>query len=183
MRHDARMPGFQGLYVDAAEGGRWELALSNLESGEGEVSADGVILGRNTSGPEPDGRLRVEVQCSTDPDFLTARVAETELRKGLAQVEAMAESDARFADLISRFGVEREYVWNYGMGKTLLASVRGDDSINWDWEPFAARIGAHPARHPISGSCPQLGSGTIRGWNQRSQSVRRIETRTGVGCP
>ena len=131
------MHGLRGLHVDAIEGDRWELALVLLETVEGQVQAGCVSLGRHTSGPAADGRIHIEVACSTDPGFLTATMAATELQQGLAQVEAMAASDTRFANLIHRCGVVREYVWDYGMGKTLLASVRDDDTVDWVWEPAA----------------------------------------------
>src|SRR3954471_3211899 len=101
------MPGLRGLEVDAPEGKRCEVALSLLESGDGQVSAGGVILWRHRSGPRSDGRIHVEVQGSTDPGLLTAAVAEAEFQRGLAQVEAMAGADVRFASLIARFGVVR----------------------------------------------------------------------------
>jgi hypothetical protein len=129
------VPGFQGLQVDATEGERWELALSLLEAGEGQVQADGVILWRDASGPASDGRIHIEVVCSVDPDFLTVAMAEGELQRGLAQVDEMVASDDRFAALIGRCGAVREYVWNYGMGTTLLASVHDDGTISWDWGP------------------------------------------------
>jgi hypothetical protein len=137
IRHYARMPSFQGLQVDATDGERWELALSLLETGEGPVRAGDVILRRATAGPAADGRIHVEVLCSTDPDSLTATLAETEFRQGLDQVDAMAAADVRLATLIARCGVVRQYVWNYGMGSSLLATVGNDDTVDWDWEPSA----------------------------------------------
>jgi hypothetical protein len=72
---------------------------------------------------------------STAPDFLTVALAESEFRQGIAQVGEMASADDHFAGHIDRFGIFYEYIWDYGMGNTLLATARDNRSIDWEWEP------------------------------------------------
>jgi hypothetical protein len=96
-------------------------------------------MSRNTAGPHADGRIHVSIECTVDPDFLARGAAEADIERGLAQVREMARVDSRFASLMNRFGVIREYVWDYGMGGIRLATVREDDTLEWHWSPRSER--------------------------------------------
>ncbi len=57
------------------------------------------------------------------PEFLTRIVAERDIEGGVAEVHGAARSDPRFQELLDRYGLDFEYIDDYGMGTSGLANV------------------------------------------------------------
>jgi len=121
--------------LDEPSGEHWHLALDLLTTGEAAVAIGNLNLYRDATGPRADGRLHVEVRASSAPSNLT--IATADVASGLAQLDDL-RADERFAALVAEHGLTTDYVSDDDIGRTRLASVAADRSLEWQ-PPFAPR--------------------------------------------
>jgi hypothetical protein len=121
------------LSVDQPSGERWDLAVDLLERGQGFVSLGPLLLYRVAGGPRPDERVKAEICSNYGSDRPPSTHAEAEIAAGLRALDAAME-DPRVAQLVERHGLVREYVQDYGTGRSLLATINADGSLTWRGE-------------------------------------------------
>jgi hypothetical protein len=125
------MPGFRGVRVDEPAGKRWDLALRVLETGEAPVRMSALTLYRDAAGPAHDGLIHIEVDCPNEPDRVTEEMARAAMARAVPQIQAVIASDPRFGELLDRFGSVYEYVYDYGMGRVLVAVSQREGDLEW----------------------------------------------------
>ena len=123
--------------LDEPSDERWHLALDLLTTGEAAVAIGNLNLYRDATGPRADGRLHVEVRASSALTNLTIAIATADVASGLAQLDDL-RADERFAALVAEHGLTTDYVSDDDIGRTRLASVAADRSLEWQ-PPFAPR--------------------------------------------
>jgi hypothetical protein len=101
IRKDGSVPGFRGITVDAADGSRWELALTLISAGEASVMLGEVEISRNVAGPDADGVIRMMVTVAQNAD---REVGLTALLHGRQVADETASNDQRFARLLDEYG-------------------------------------------------------------------------------
>jgi hypothetical protein len=99
------MPRFNGVTVDVAEGPRWELALTLIDSGEAPVRLGEVEISRGTAGPNADGMVRMVVTVAERADPEVARAA---LLRGRQVTDDAAFADPRFSRLVDEYGPKND---------------------------------------------------------------------------
>lgn len=122
------MPGFRGVTIDVADGPRWELALSLIDSGEAAVKLGDVEISRHASGPTADGMIRMMIKVDRRANRDMGLAA---LQRGRQIAEQAARSDPRFADMLNAYGCRWEVVHDYGMGTVLLGEAERCGDLVW----------------------------------------------------
>jgi hypothetical protein len=110
-----------------------------LEDGRGFVLLEDDVtvgLSRSVAGPTPDDRLRVYIYARNDPKRISSTVAAADVRAGLASFTRAATADPRLSELGERHGKVVEYLYDYGMGAVLVATVTAAGELRWA-HPFA----------------------------------------------
>lgn len=105
-------------HVSDPRGPRCELAKSLLGSGDSAVVPATSSCGLFTSGPRVDGRIRVTVGVGDRAPEASVRDA---VRRTHRTVDAVAATDAKFAQLLQAHDPRHEVVHDCGMGTTLIA--------------------------------------------------------------
>ena len=126
-----RVPG-SVLNVSGSQDNRWAVALGVIETGEGTVSVEGVLLSRDVHGPAATGRIEVGILSQSDPAFLGEATARADVQSALALVRREREADPRFAALFERYGWVARYLYDYGMGAVLIGEVADDGTLRWE---------------------------------------------------
>lgn len=117
--------------VDEPQGDRWDLAVELLRRGEQMVSIGPLLLYRDAAGPQADGMLHCEICTAWRRQNLTIGVAEAEIESGLCQLDLVL-ADERVAALADRYGLACDYVEDYEISRSPLATVARDGGVTWD---------------------------------------------------
>jgi hypothetical protein len=116
------------LAIDELSGQRWDLAVDLLDTGDGIVSFDHLLLYRDTKGPRPTGVVHVEICATLPPEQSTSRRVESDISHGLQSWELVIADD-RVRHLVDQFGLVRHYVYDYETGRVVLAAIEPDGTI------------------------------------------------------
>ena len=132
------MVGIQVLSVDALEGQRWDAALSMLETGDGAVGLQGLVLSRDLATDKAAPLLHIEIECPFDPSQVGRAprdrlhdIATRSLAAARQTIGDLAQHDRRFADLVAESGQVYELVHRYGMGALLVATAGASGDLSW----------------------------------------------------
>lgn len=119
------------LTVDEPQGQRWDLALDILSNGPDLVSlGPGLLLNRDTAGPASDGHIHIAVLADSE-NRPSKDAAQTQVNICRDLIEQIAESDDRFASLLSRLGVVWEYAGDDGSATFRLAGIDTNGVLVW----------------------------------------------------
>lgn len=113
-------------------GPRWDLALGKIAAAGPLTVLDGeppVALQRYDGWPGADGHIHVSIFTIIEPPAITQEIAERDVRDGLEHLRIVMEAEPRLAQLVDKYGIVREYVFDYGSGAARVGTVSAEGSV------------------------------------------------------
>lgn len=120
------------IWVREIPSSRWDLAIGELnDAGALAVLDDEIRVGlqRHGSSPGADGRIHVTIFTDVDAQSLNPEIASSEVAAGMTLIDRALRADSRLGDLFRRYGVVREYVYDYGHGAVLVGDITEDWTV------------------------------------------------------
>lgn len=105
---------------------RWELALDLLDQAGHMVVLPGEVpvgIQRYSGWPGADGLIHVSIFTDVEPRAVTREMAGHDVNLGLSAVKRAAAVDPRLSRMFERYGVEYDYVFDYGHGAVKIGDV------------------------------------------------------------
>jgi len=112
------------IWVREIPSDRWDLAISELTSGNALAVLDGEVqVGLRRATSVSGVRFEVTVFATAEPGSLDGEIAARDVSAGQRMIAAAREADPRLADLFRRHGVARKYVYDYGHGGIVVGDI------------------------------------------------------------